>query len=301
MRERGPGTTAVHGRHDAPRGPLATPIVQTSTFAFASAAEMRRYLEGDEELFLYTRYANPTVRELEEALAAVEGGGVGPGALLGHGGDDDRGACRWRARGTRSWRAPRSTAARCGSSPSSCRASAMTARFLPAGELERVDRAGRRAEPRPDRREPHEPDARGGGPRGGVRRRRARAGPRRGRRQHLRHPGPPAAPRPRGRPRHAQPDQGPRRPQRPRRRRARRLAREDRRGPGDDEDPGRVHGPARRLPRPARDEDAAPAGRAAVRERARRWPGPSRATRRCAASSTRGCPRTPATRWRGAR
>jgi cystathionine beta-lyase/cystathionine gamma-synthase len=35
---------------------------------------MRRYLEGDEELFLYTRYANPTVRDLEEALAAVEGG-----------------------------------------------------------------------------------------------------------------------------------------------------------------------------------------------------------------------------------
>jgi cystathionine beta-lyase/cystathionine gamma-synthase len=47
--------------------------VQSSTFAFASAAEMRRYLDGDEELFLYTRYANPTVRDLETALAAVEG------------------------------------------------------------------------------------------------------------------------------------------------------------------------------------------------------------------------------------
>ena len=33
---------------------------------------MRLYLGGDEELFLYTRYANPTVRELEESLAAVE-------------------------------------------------------------------------------------------------------------------------------------------------------------------------------------------------------------------------------------
>jgi methionine-gamma-lyase len=73
MNQRGPGTTAVHGRRGAPRGPLAVPIVQTSTFAFGSSAEMRRYLEGDEELFLYTRYANPTVRELEEALAAVEG------------------------------------------------------------------------------------------------------------------------------------------------------------------------------------------------------------------------------------
>jgi methionine-gamma-lyase len=71
-KNRGPGTTAVHGRHAARPGPLATPIVQTSTFSFASAAEMRRHLGGDEELFLYTRYANPTVRELEEALAAVE-------------------------------------------------------------------------------------------------------------------------------------------------------------------------------------------------------------------------------------
>ena len=72
LSERGPGTKAVHGRHEARPGPLATPIVQTSTFAFGSAAEMRRHLEGDEELFLYTRYANPTVRELEESLAAVE-------------------------------------------------------------------------------------------------------------------------------------------------------------------------------------------------------------------------------------
>jgi methionine-gamma-lyase len=72
-KERGPGTTAVHGRHDSRPGPLTSPIVQTSTFAFASAAEMRRHLEGDLELFLYTRYANPTVRDLEEALAALEG------------------------------------------------------------------------------------------------------------------------------------------------------------------------------------------------------------------------------------
>ncbi len=54
-------------------GPLATPIVQTSTFAFASAEEMRRYLAGDDELYLYTRYANPTVCDLEQRLAALEG------------------------------------------------------------------------------------------------------------------------------------------------------------------------------------------------------------------------------------
>jgi cystathionine beta-lyase/cystathionine gamma-synthase len=70
---RGAGTRAVHGRRDTHPGPLATPIVQTSTFAFGSSAEMQRYIGGDEELFLYTRYANPTVRVLEESLAALEG------------------------------------------------------------------------------------------------------------------------------------------------------------------------------------------------------------------------------------
>jgi cystathionine beta-lyase/cystathionine gamma-synthase len=70
---RGRGTLAVHGRRDPRRGPLAPPIVQTSTFAFESSEEMQRFLAGDDELFLYTRYANPTVRELEEAIAALEG------------------------------------------------------------------------------------------------------------------------------------------------------------------------------------------------------------------------------------
>jgi cystathionine beta-lyase/cystathionine gamma-synthase len=64
----------VHGAHGGARsGPLGLPIAQTSTFAFASSAEMRRYLDGDPELYLYTRYANPTLRELEDALAALEG------------------------------------------------------------------------------------------------------------------------------------------------------------------------------------------------------------------------------------
>src|SRR6266540_465328 len=77
MKDRGPGTKAVHGRRDARPGPLTTPIVQSSTFAFAGSGEMRRYLEGDERLYLYTRYENPTLRALEEALAALEGGEAG--------------------------------------------------------------------------------------------------------------------------------------------------------------------------------------------------------------------------------
>jgi cystathionine beta-lyase/cystathionine gamma-synthase len=77
MKQRGPGTRAVHGRREARAGAVTTPIVQSATFAFASSEEMRRYLAGDERLCLYTRYENPTLRELEEALAALEGAEAG--------------------------------------------------------------------------------------------------------------------------------------------------------------------------------------------------------------------------------
>ena len=74
---RGKGTTAVHGAGHPQRGSLTTPIAQTSTFVFESSAEMRRYLEGDPNLYLYTRYENPTLRALQDALAALEGGEAG--------------------------------------------------------------------------------------------------------------------------------------------------------------------------------------------------------------------------------
>jgi len=68
------GTRAVHGGRAPSSGPLIPPVVQSATFVMASSAEMRRYLAGDEELYLYTRYANPTVRVLEEHLAELEEG-----------------------------------------------------------------------------------------------------------------------------------------------------------------------------------------------------------------------------------
>ncbi len=77
MSARGPGTRAVHGGNGPRRGPLAPPIVQTSTFAFASTAELRRYLDGDPALYAYTRHANPTLDELERALADLEGAEAG--------------------------------------------------------------------------------------------------------------------------------------------------------------------------------------------------------------------------------
>jgi cystathionine beta-lyase/cystathionine gamma-synthase len=57
----------------ADASPLTTPIYATSTFVFASAAEMEAHLRGDSEKFLYTRYANPTVQAAEAKIAALEG------------------------------------------------------------------------------------------------------------------------------------------------------------------------------------------------------------------------------------
>jgi cystathionine beta-lyase/cystathionine gamma-synthase len=62
---------------DPQPGPLTTPIVQASTFVFESSGQLRRYLDGDEELFLYTRYENPTLRALEEVVAALENAEAG--------------------------------------------------------------------------------------------------------------------------------------------------------------------------------------------------------------------------------
>lgn len=53
--------------------PLTTPIYETTTFIFESAAEVRQYNEGNSPKFLYSRYANPTVTDVERRLAVLEG------------------------------------------------------------------------------------------------------------------------------------------------------------------------------------------------------------------------------------
>jgi cystathionine beta-lyase/cystathionine gamma-synthase len=53
--------------------PLVTPIYATSTFVFASAAELEAYQQGRHDLYIYSRYANPTVEAAEAKLAVLEG------------------------------------------------------------------------------------------------------------------------------------------------------------------------------------------------------------------------------------
>lgn len=82
----GAATRAVHAgerQPPPPRRPVAVPIHQTAPFLFDSAADLDRAFAaaGDEDpersradtTTLYSRYGNPSVRVLEEKLAALEG------------------------------------------------------------------------------------------------------------------------------------------------------------------------------------------------------------------------------------
>lgn len=52
---------------------LTTPIYQTTTFVFESAADVVKYNEGTIDGYLYSRYENPTVVAVEQKLAALDG------------------------------------------------------------------------------------------------------------------------------------------------------------------------------------------------------------------------------------
>lgn len=67
-------TKAIHaGRIDDKQfGSLATPLYQTSTFIFDSAQQGGDRFAGESEGYIYTRLGNPTTRQLEQRVAAME-------------------------------------------------------------------------------------------------------------------------------------------------------------------------------------------------------------------------------------
>jgi methionine-gamma-lyase len=68
-------TRAIHGNHlGAFKGPVATPIYQTSTYRFENSRDAVRFAEGDPTVLVYTRYHNPTVNEVEDKIALMEDG-----------------------------------------------------------------------------------------------------------------------------------------------------------------------------------------------------------------------------------
>jgi O-succinylhomoserine sulfhydrylase len=62
------------GHHRTPEGEHSEPIFPTSSFVFSSAAEAAARFSGDEPGNIYARFTNPTVRNFEQRLAALEGG-----------------------------------------------------------------------------------------------------------------------------------------------------------------------------------------------------------------------------------
>jgi methionine-gamma-lyase len=68
-------TQAIHaGRiNDEQFGSLATPLYQTSTFIFDNAQQGADRFAGESDGYIYPRLGNPTTRQLEMRVAAMEG------------------------------------------------------------------------------------------------------------------------------------------------------------------------------------------------------------------------------------
>ena len=82
--KRGMMTRIIHaGQHVDPQtGAVATPIYQTSTFAFRDADHAAACF-GGETGYKYTRLGNPTTEALENNVAQLEGACGGLGAASG--------------------------------------------------------------------------------------------------------------------------------------------------------------------------------------------------------------------------
>ena len=78
-RDHGIHTQSVHAgcRPDPQHGAVATPIFQTSTFAFTSVDQGAARFAGTDDGYIYTRMGNPTVKALEDSVAELEGGYAG--------------------------------------------------------------------------------------------------------------------------------------------------------------------------------------------------------------------------------
>lgn len=68
-------TQAIRSGHQrSGEGEHAEPIFTTSSYVFETAEQAARRFSGDEGGNVYSRYTNPTVRNFEQRIAAMEGG-----------------------------------------------------------------------------------------------------------------------------------------------------------------------------------------------------------------------------------
>jgi methionine-gamma-lyase len=75
----GPRTTAIHAGEapDPVTGASAPNLVMSTTYVLEAPLGFSAHDLGDESPFIYTRWGNPTVRQLEDKLAALEGAEAG--------------------------------------------------------------------------------------------------------------------------------------------------------------------------------------------------------------------------------
>jgi methionine-gamma-lyase len=75
MRSKHFETNTIHAGkfEDKQHGALSTPIYQTSTFIFDNVKQGADRFQGEAPGYIYSRLGNPTVRELEERMAVLEG------------------------------------------------------------------------------------------------------------------------------------------------------------------------------------------------------------------------------------
>ncbi|MED3622757.1 methionine gamma-lyase [Neobacillus thermocopriae] len=69
-------TEVIHAGYDSSfhQGSLVPPLYQTSTFTFTTAEQGEKRFAGLEDGYIYSRLGNPTVKILEERVAALENG-----------------------------------------------------------------------------------------------------------------------------------------------------------------------------------------------------------------------------------
>ncbi|MBS1738121.1 MAG: aminotransferase class I/II-fold pyridoxal phosphate-dependent enzyme [Bacteroidetes bacterium] len=76
-KQKGFGSTAIHAGHITGENYAhLTPIYASSTYVFDTAEQGMRRFSGAEEGFIYSRWGNPTIKEVEEKIAALEAYGL---------------------------------------------------------------------------------------------------------------------------------------------------------------------------------------------------------------------------------
>jgi methionine-gamma-lyase len=70
---KGFGSTAIHAGHETEgNNAHLTPIYASSTYVFETAEQGMRRFSGDEPGYIYSRWGNPSMKEVEDKIAALE-------------------------------------------------------------------------------------------------------------------------------------------------------------------------------------------------------------------------------------